>query len=57
MSRYLKSIIYTYRFNLKKNPKYDGVVPKREWKALQEDTKENRLRKEGRRNQMEEGIT
>jgi hypothetical protein len=39
-----------YRVHLQKNPRYEHppAVPEREWKALIEDAKEKKLRKEGK---------
>jgi hypothetical protein len=39
-----------YRVQLKKNPKYDHplAIPEREWKNIQEDTKESALRNKGK---------
>jgi hypothetical protein len=48
---YLKYVRDQYRVQLKKkNPKYDHplVIPEREWKNIQDDTKEIALRQEGK---------
>jgi hypothetical protein len=47
---YLKYVRDQYRVQLKKNPKYDCplAIPEREWKNIQEDTKESALRSEGK---------
>ena len=47
---YLKYARDMYRFHLQNNPRYElpPMVPKREWKALINESKEKRLRKEGK---------
>ena len=45
--KYLKYTRDVYRWNLAVNPRYDHppLIPEREWKALIDDAKENKLRK------------
>jgi hypothetical protein len=47
---YLKYVRDQYRVQLKKNPKYDRplAIPEREWKNIQDNTKESALRQEGK---------
>ena len=45
---YQKYVIDQYRVQLKENPKYDHplAIPEREWKNIQDNTKESELRHE-----------
>ena len=49
-SAYLKYMRDKYRVHLQQKPKYEHpqMIPKREWKALQDDAKEKMLQKEGK---------
>lgn len=48
--QYFKISRQMYRVQLQKNPKYERppMIPDREWKALIKDTKEKKMKKEGK---------
>jgi hypothetical protein len=51
VGQYLKYTQETYRKHLKQNDRYEHplMIPEREWKALNEDSKEKKLTDEGKR--------